>query len=180
MPNTIFSVREIQKNDIDLITQYWLNADTAFLKAMGVDTTKMPGKDEWRQMLQNQINASLEKKQSYCIIWQIDNKPIGHSNINKIIFGEEAYMHLHMWESGIRKKGIGTALVKMTLPYFFKNFKLKKLYCEPYALNAAPNKTLQKAGFEFIKKYTTIPGWLNFEQEVNLWELTYDTFLKIK
>ena len=64
----------------------------------------------------------------------------------------------------------------MTLPFFFENFKLKKLYCEPYALNAAPNKTLTKAGFNFVKKYSTIPGSISFEQEVNQWEMSYDSF----
>ena len=74
---------------------------------------------------------------------------------------------------------MGTQLVKMTLPYFFKNLQLKKLYCEAYALNLAPNKTLEKIGFTFIKKYTTTPGFLNFEQEVNKWELSYEQFKKV-
>jgi hypothetical protein len=52
------------------------------------------------------------------------------------------------------------------------------LYCEPYALNPAPNKTLEKLGFKFLKTYTTIPGWINFEQEVNLWELKNNIFKK--
>jgi RimJ/RimL family protein N-acetyltransferase len=179
MLDNILSVREIQKSDIELITQYWLNADAAFLHGMGVDIAKMPTKNKWEIMLSEQLGLPFEEKQSYCIIWQVDSKPVGHSNINKIIFGEEAYMHLHLWDTDIRQKGIGIALVKMTLLYFFENFKLKKLYCEPYALNPGPNKTLEKIGFEFVKKYTTIPGWLNFEQEVNLWELSYDQFKKL-
>ena len=87
-------------------------------------------------------------------------------------------MHLHMWNSDLRKKGIGTELVKMSLPYFFENLQLKKIYCEPYALNAAPNIVLGKAGFTFMKKYLTIPGFLNFEQPVKCWELTYDQYKK--
>jgi ribosomal-protein-alanine N-acetyltransferase len=89
-------------------------------------------------------------------------------------------MHLHLWNNASRKKGNGTAFVKLTLPYYFENLQLKKLCCEPYALNTAPNKTLKKVGFTFIKKYTTIPGILNFEQEVNLWEMTKEQFEKLK
>ena len=88
-------------------------------------------------------------------------------------------MHLHLWNTGTRQKGMGTALVKLTLPFFFINYHIKKLYCEPYALNPAPNKTLEKAGFKFVKKFTTIPGWLNFEQEVNLWEMSYERFSEL-
>jgi RimJ/RimL family protein N-acetyltransferase len=85
-------------------------------------------------------------------------------------------MHLHLWKSKNRKKGIGTELVRKSIPFYFENFKIEKLICEPYALNPAPNKTLEKIGFEFIKKYRTIPGSLNFEQDVNRWELTKEKF----
>ena len=173
------SVREMRKEDIDSIAGYFLGADNAFLTKMGVDVTKVPAQQEWQQMLSEQLSQSYEKKTSYCIIWEVDNKPIGHSNVNKIIFGEEAYMHLHIWTPGIRKKGLGSKLVKRTLPFFFNNLQLKKLFCEPNAHNAAPNKTLEKVGFQFVKSHVTTPGWLNFEQPVNLWEMSRDSFEKI-
>ena len=179
MGENILSVRELQKQDVDLIINYWLTADPGFLQTMGVDLNKMPEEIEWRQMLTEQLSQSYKEKKSYCIIWQVNGKPVGHSNINKIIFGEEAYMHLHIWNADIRKKGLGKQLIKMTLPWFFEKYQLKKLYCEPYALNPAPNKTLEKAGFEFIREYITTPGWLNFEQPVKLWMMNYDRFKEI-
>lgn len=176
----MLSVREIQSEDIEYIIRYWLDADPEFLKGMGVDTCKMPLRDEWEKMLSDQIAQHYFEKKSYCTIWQLDNQPIGHCNINKIKFGEEAYMHLHMWNADGRKKGMGTELVKMSLPYFFEKMELNKIYCEPYVMNLAPNKTLKKAGFTFLKEYRTIPGFLNFEQAVNLWELTYEQYIKQK
>ncbi|MBI5915442.1 MAG: GNAT family N-acetyltransferase [Bacteroidetes bacterium] len=174
------SVRELQAGDIDAIARYWLGADTAFLHGMGVDLDKMPAEGQWKKMLSSQLRQSYREKQSYCLIWQVDGRAVGHSNVNKIVFGEEAYMHLHLWDTEVRKQGIGTALVKMTLPHFFKNLQLKKLYCEPYALNPAPNRTLEKIGFEFVKEYVTTPGWINFEQSVRLWELSYERFCEMK
>jgi RimJ/RimL family protein N-acetyltransferase len=176
MMKDILSVREIEPADIEVLTQYWLSADPLFLSGMGVDVDKVPTRSQWIQMLSEQIKAPLEEKQSYCIIWQLDGRSIGHSNARPIVFGEEAYMHLHLWDQPVRKKGLGEELVKMTLPYFFQNLQLKKLYCEPYALNPAPNRTLQKVGFDFVKEYTTIPGPMNFEQPVKRWELSYDKF----
>lgn len=131
-------------------------------------------------MLSEQLHQSYEEKKSYCIIWEADGKQVGHSNVNKIIFGQEAFMHLHIWTPKIRKQGYGAEFVKKTFPYFFDNLHLKKLYCEPYALNAAPNNTLKKVGFKFVKKYVTIPGWLNFKQPVNLWELSYEKLSQTK
>jgi RimJ/RimL family protein N-acetyltransferase len=176
MNKNLVSVREIQKNDIEPISKYWLNADPAFLTSIGVDLNKMPSKKEWTKMLTEQLAQAYPEKKSYCMIWLVDNKAIGHCNVNKIKFGEEAYMHLHVWNNEFRKKGMGTELVKLSLSYFFKNLELKKIYSEPYALNPAPNKTLEKVGFKFIKEFITIPGWLNFEQPVNLWELTYEQY----
>lgn len=168
------SIREIQTSDIDAIIAYWVSADNPYLEGMGCDVTKMPTNLEWKQMLMQQISSPYEEKQAYCLIWLLDNKAIGHCNVNKIKYGAEAYMHLHLWDMCLRKKGLGTELVKRSLPYFQKNLKLNYLYCEPYAFNSAPNKALEKAGFTFVKKYRTIPGSINVEQEVNRWELNFN------
>ena len=180
MTKSLLSVRELRQIDIDPIIQYWLGSDEDFLRGMGVDIAKIPSREEWEKMLSEQLSQQIEEKKSYCIIWQVDNNAVGHSNVNKIIFGEEAYMHLHMWDPTNRKKGFGIEFMKMTLPYFFKRLRLKKLYCEPFALNPAPNKALAKVGFEFVKEYTTIPGWLNFEQPVKRWELSNERFKQLK
>ena len=171
------NVREIQVKDIDLIADYWLTSDDDFLVSMGVDLSKLPTRAALTNMLTEQINTPLSQKKSYALIWEIDDQPVGHTNVNGIEYGNFATMHLHLWFSKNRKKGIGTKLIKKSLPFYFGNLKLKTLFCEPYALNPAPNKTLKKVGFEFIKKYTTIPGSLNFEQEVNRWEMTKKSFL---
>ena len=88
-------------------------------------------------------------------------------------------MHLHLWQSGARQKGMGAALVKLSLPWFFEKMQLERLYCEPYALNPAPNKTLEKVGFKRVGTLVTTPGWLNFEQTIHLWQLTRDQFLQL-
>jgi RimJ/RimL family protein N-acetyltransferase len=170
------SVRPITKSDVEHITNYWLTADEAFLHGMGADITKMPSREEWIGMLEEQVNTPLEQKKSYAIIMLVNGVPSGHCNINKITPGIEAHMHLHLWNKDLRKQGIGAACVKMALPYFFNSYNLQKVCSEPYAHNPAPNKALEKLGFNFIKQYTTTPGWINFEQEVNLWELPVEKF----
>ncbi|HET9744103.1 MAG TPA: GNAT family protein [Chitinophagaceae bacterium] len=176
MHSPLLSVREIQHHDIQPLSDYWFQSDPEFLVNMGVDLSKIPVREKWEQMLEQQIRQSYREKQSYCIIWLLENEPIGHSNINRIIFGEEAYMHLHIWKKHNRTKGMGLQFMNMTLPYFFRNMQLKKLCCEPYALNPAPNRTMEKLGFEFIREYITVPGWINYEQKVKHWELTYEKF----
>ncbi|MBL0054622.1 MAG: GNAT family N-acetyltransferase [Chitinophagaceae bacterium] len=172
----VLSVRELSAGDIPLLTDYWLNSNPGFLSGMGVDLSKMPSRSDWHSMLEEQLHQSYAEKKSYCLIWLVNGEPVGHSNVNKIIFGQEAYMHLHLWTPDARQKGHGLNFVKMGIPLFFKNLELKTLYCEPYALNPAPNRILEKAGFQFLRTYTTIPGWLNFEQPVKLWSLSREEF----
>lgn len=172
-------VREIELKDIDLIADYWLKSDSDFLVSMGVDLNNLPTRSDLNKMLTDQINTSITGKKSFALIWELDEKQIGHSNVNGIEYGKQATMHLHLWKSDNRKKGIGTELVKKSLPFYFERLEIKKLICEPYTLNPAPNKTLEKVGFEFVKKYKTIPGPLNFEQEVNRWELTKEKYKKL-
>lgn len=173
------SVREIEERDFENIVDYFLQADKDFLTAMGADASKLPERNKWLQILADEFSKPVEGKQFYYVIWLFNDKPIGHSNINKIIFGEEAYVHLHTWNTANRKKGIGIDLFKMSLPYFFEKFKLKNLYCEPYALNPAPNKVLQHCGFDFIKRYHTTPGWINFYQEVNRWVMSFEKYKEL-
>ena len=173
----ILSVREIQVEDIKLICNYWLYSDAEFLRNLGVDLKKVPSQDEFTALLTEQLSQNYKEKKSYCLVWLIDGVPSGHSNINKIKFGEEAYLHLHLWNKDIRNKGMGTIFISLTLPYYYQNMKLKTLYSEPYSLNPAPHNVLRKTGFQFEKEYVTTPGWINFEQPVKLWKLTLENFI---
>ena len=42
-------------------------------------------------------------------------------------------------------------------------------FCEPNAFNVAPNRTLQKAGFKYLKTHMTVPGPFNYHQAVTRW-----------
>jgi len=170
------SVREMKENDIEQIVEYFTKATPEFLLGMGVDSNKLPSKKKWIGILQRDLRKDNNEKENYYIIWQIDEQSIGHSKINKIKFGKEAHMHLHLWRKDNRQKGIGLQLLKETLPFYFRNFKLQKLICEPYSLNPGANKTLVKVGFEFTKEYETTTGWINFHQKVNRYVMTKDSF----
>ncbi|HMQ49416.1 MAG TPA: GNAT family protein [Saprospiraceae bacterium] len=172
----MLSVREMQLSDVASIIQYWLGSDATHLLAMGVDLAKVPSRDDLAAMLQEQIELPLEAKRSYGLIWELEGRAIGHSNTNPTYFGDHAFMHLHLWGAVHRKKGLGTELVQLSLPHFFSKLQLEVLYCQPYALNPAPNKTLAKAGFEFLKEYITVPGSINLEQSVKLWKMSRERF----
>ncbi|RYY96295.1 MAG: N-acetyltransferase [Chitinophagaceae bacterium] len=172
----MLSVRELRPADIPLIVDYWLGCTPDALRAMGADAEKLPAREQMTAGLAGQLALPLEQRRAYALIWELDGVPVGHCNTNPTVFGEEAYMHLHLWAGTHRRGGLGHGLVSLSLPYFFNTLRLKRLYCEPYALNPAPNRTLEKAGFRLEREYVTVPGSINFEQPVKRWVLTREDF----
>lgn len=81
------SVREMLESDIPYIVDYFVNADAGFLKGIGADKNKLPGREEWIQKLGFEYGKPYAQKEFYYIIWLMDGIPVGHSNVNAIVFG---------------------------------------------------------------------------------------------
>lgn len=173
------SARELGHGDVKRVADYWVQADTELLTGMGVDLAKLPARADFVAMLIDQLGKALTERQAYGTIWEVGGEPVGHCNVNKIAFGREAYMHLHLWHVEHRHRGLGPALIRLSLPYFFERLELEDLYCEPYALNPAPHRALEKAGFTLLQEYTTIPGAINFVQKVKRWHMSRAAYLSI-
>jgi RimJ/RimL family protein N-acetyltransferase len=156
-----------ERRDYERMIDYFLTADDALLQGMGVDRRLLPPREAWLEsVMLDHERIDTEKERSY-LAWLYMGTPVGHSSINKIKVGEEAFIHLHLWDRGLRKAGLGTQYFKASAAAFTRMFRLKRLYCEPYAENPGPNRVLLKSGFRFIKSYRTVPGAINFEQVVN-------------
>ena len=156
----------------EAMIDYYLLADDVFLRGMGVERNRLPRKDEWLREVLADHEVPDDKKDRFYLSWIFNGQPIGHSSINKIRIGEEAYFHPHLWRPHLRRAGLGTAFSKRSVQFYFERFRLKRLFSEPFAENPAPNKTLLKLGFKFIQRYRTVPGTISGEQEVNRYVLT--------
>jgi len=160
------SVRPWQDGDIPSVINYFLDASEAYIRGLGADPEKLPIYDKWYEALSKEVELSASEQSYFYTIWMLGEQPVGHCNVNFIEYGQKAHMHLHLWKTDTRRSGLGTSFVKKSVPLFFDRFDLKLLICEPYAENPAPNKTLPRAGFSFVKKYHTTPGPINFPQDV--------------
>jgi RimJ/RimL family protein N-acetyltransferase len=96
-------------------------------------------------------------------------EPIRFSTADRIVFGDHAYMHLHLLRDEDRHKGYGTELVRRSARTYVEQSELERLYCEPHAFNVAPNRTRQAAGFTYVSTQRATPTPLNVEQVTNLW-----------
>jgi len=158
------------------VIDYFLGSDESHLRGMGVEPAKLPTAAAWEEILRADFERPFEQRRLFYVLWEVDGVPIGHSNVADIRYGEEAYMHLHVWKPEHRRRGSGTYFVRESARIYFERLELTRLFSQPYALNTAPNRTLAAVGFELVNTYETVPGWINFHQPVSKWVLTRERF----
>jgi RimJ/RimL family protein N-acetyltransferase len=167
----VLTVREMLESETDLIIEYFLNSTPEHLEMLGVDPTRLPAHENWRERFRREYALPVAQRAVTIVIWLSDDQPIGFSSADKIRRGEQANMHLHVVDSERRHRGVGAECVRRSIDIYFETLQLKRLFCEPNAFNVAPNRTLQKAGFKYLKTHMTVPGPFNFHQAVNRWVL---------
>lgn len=167
---TALDIRPLCAEEAHLIPTYFHSLSHQILRGMGVAHEKMPTCSAWTELLAEDLTHSDPDRQFFYLLWIVDGNVAGHSNINKIQFGQHAFAHLHLWDANTRQRGWGTALFSQSIEEYFRRFELQSIFCEPFAGNAAPNSTLPKAGFRLVKTYETLPGWINYHQSVNRWQ----------
>jgi len=152
-----------------IVIDYFHSATPEHLEMLGVDPTRLPAKSAWAERLRQLFATPIEERWGFYVIWLLEGCAIGFSSCDKIVFGERANMHLHVTVPEQRQRGLGTQCVLRGIDVYFRELKLKRLFCEPNAFNVGPNRTLQKAGFKYLKTHMTVPGPLNFHQAVTRW-----------
>ena len=160
--------------DYERVLDYFLGADAPYLRGRGVDPEKLPQREAWLARLLPDLTRPDEHKQTFYLGWDYEGRRVGHCNLNPLVYGDHGYVHLHLWDRSARGAGLGTELLRRSIEVFLRRFALRRLYCEPYAENPAPNRALVKAGFRFVRHYRTIPGLINSEQDVNRYVLETD------
>ncbi len=163
------AVREMTLAESKLVIEYFHQSTPEHLEMLGVDPTRLPAPDAWRERFQREFSLPLNQRSALYLIWLVDDRAVGFSSCDKIVFGERANMHLHVTDPELRQRGIGAECVRRGVEIYFDKLRLKRLFCEPNAFNVGPNRTLQKAGFKYLKTHMTVPGWLNYHQAVTRW-----------
>ena len=162
-------VREMQLAEVEIRIDYFHESSDEHLIKLGVDRAALPSREAWRSAYAADYALPIEDREGIALIWQLDGHTVGFSSADRIEFGEEAFMHLHIVSPELRHQGFGTEFVKESARHYFRMLQLKRLYCEPNAFNAAPNRTLQRAGFRYLFTHEAQPSAINFHQVTTRW-----------
>ena len=164
-------VREMKLDEANMVIDYFHSSTPEHLELLGVDPTRLPGRGVWAARFKELFALPVAERPNFYVIWLSDGRPVGFSSYDKIVVGSHANMHLHVTEPELRQSGIGAACVVRSAEIYIGTFEFQRLFCEPNAFNVAPNRTLQKAGFKYLKTHMTVPGPLNYHQAVTRWVL---------
>jgi RimJ/RimL family protein N-acetyltransferase len=164
-------VRAMRLDETGIIVDYFHGSTPEHLDTLGVDPARLPDPDRWRHGYERQHALPLEQRTAFEVVWLLDDETVGFSTVDKLRFGDEANMHLHITRPERRRSGLGVELVRRTTALYFETLRLQRLFCQPNALNTAPNRTLQAAGFRYVKTLMTAPSPLNYRQPITRWVL---------
>ena len=153
----ILLAREMSLEETPIIVEYFHSSTPEHLELLGVDPARLPTKETWAAAFKAQYGLPLESRRGFFVTWLADQRPIGFSSCDKIVFGHQANMHLHITDPTLRQQGFGAALVSQSVDIYFRELKIRQLFCEPNAFNIGPNRTLQRSGFKYVKTYKTVP-----------------------
>jgi RimJ/RimL family protein N-acetyltransferase len=165
------TVREMRLDEVDLRIDYFHEASDEYLGTLGVDRALLPARGAWRAQYEEDYARPLRERLSYLLAWELDGDVVGFSSTDRIEYGEQAFMHLHIGREPQRRSGFGTEFVKQSAATYFRVLELQRLYCEPNAFNVAPNRTLQRAGFTYLFSHEAAPSSINFMQVTTRWVL---------
>jgi RimJ/RimL family protein N-acetyltransferase len=158
-------------SQVDIRINYFHDASDEYLRVLGVDRSLLPTRQAWRSFYEKDYQRPIRERENYSLVWERDGQVVGFSTTDRIDFGNEAFMHLHVVEEGLRNTGLGNQFVRLSAQAYFEALELKRLYCEPNAFNVAPNRTLQRAGFRYLFTHKAQPAAINFPQVTTRWIL---------
>jgi RimJ/RimL family protein N-acetyltransferase len=162
-------VRPLRLDEIGLRVDYLRDASDEYLLKLGADRNLFPSRADWLAFYEEDFAQPLAERETYNLAWELDGRLVGFSSTDKIEFGEQAFMHLHIVEAPNRRRGLGTEFVRLSVDEYFRALELKRLFCQPNAYNVAPNRTLQRAGFRYLFSAQMQPSAINFVQPVTRW-----------
>jgi RimJ/RimL family protein N-acetyltransferase len=164
-------VRELGPDEMGIRIRYFHGASDEHLQRMGVDRVLLPAPDEWAAAYVADAALPREERTTASLGWELDGEIVGFASLDRITYGDEAFFHLHLLDADRRHRGLGTPFVRLSAVRFVDLFALRRLLSEPNAFNVAPNRTLQRAGFRYVRTHETAPGPFNPLQPVTRWVL---------
>src|SRR5436853_3576493 len=105
------------RQEYELMLDYFYKAEDSFLRGMGVDRLKLPERNKWLDALLADHEKPDGERDRFYLVWIFQGHRVGHSSINNIVLGTEAFLHLPFLPSS-SEKSIHQKL--LSVEFFFR------------------------------------------------------------
>jgi len=166
----IIDVRKMTLEDVNIRIDYFHASSDDHLRMLGVDRALLPTPAQWRDFYEQDYAKPIEQRVNYSLLWLLaDGDRLCYDGSHRLrhrSFHAPSHTQPHH-----RSDGLGARFVVRSAAIFFDVLHLKRLRCEPNALIAAPNRTVQAAGFRYLFSHHTQPSPINYPQITTRWIL---------
>src|SRR5437867_3755965 len=100
-------VRPLRLDEVGLRIAYFHDASDEYLLKLGVDRALLPSREDWLANYEEDFARPIAERATYNLAWELDGRLVGFSSTDKIDFGEQAFMHLHIVREPNRRRGLG-------------------------------------------------------------------------
>ncbi len=69
------TAREMTVAETDLVIDYFHNSTPEYLETLGVDPSRMPSRESWRERLALEFARPVEQRAAIVVIWLSDDRP---------------------------------------------------------------------------------------------------------
>src|ERR1700738_2512431 len=95
------------------------------------DPTRLPNRELWQERIAQEFALPLNQRTSVPVAWLLEDRLVGFSTADRIVFGDRANMHLHVVDASQRNHGLGVQCVRQSVDVYFEELRLRRLFCEP-------------------------------------------------
>lgn len=161
----VFTLNDIEEEDVPRIVDYWHQSDEKFLMSMGVDLTKLQSPDITAAKFIESVPANRSETSRITLTFKHDDKLVGYTNVN---FNQDGigFGHVHIIDPAYRQVGFVARFFEDAINVYKKEFGVRHLRFQTNKENRRINRYLEKLGYEIAEtEYLSKPdgmakaGW---------------------
>jgi hypothetical protein len=96
----------MQLSEMSIRINYFHEASDEHLRLLRVDRSLLPTRQAWRTFYQKDYARPIRERINYSLVWRRGGQVVGFRSTDRIDFGNQAFMHLHLSEAEQRNTGL--------------------------------------------------------------------------
>lgn len=179
------TVRDLAANDVPRVLDYWFRSPPGAVAAMGADPHKMPTEEALASSLRQKLDDEAVRRsaglpsQLNALVVCVDGVGVGFHTINPLVPGKDGVFHAHVWDRGLRGRGIGRQSYPLACRVFVERFDLQRVLFKTPVQNVAAIRVKERLGIRCLGDEVIGFGLIKDGTRARVFELTRDEALRL-